>query len=184
MTEHWLPVVGFEKYYQVSDRGSVRSLPRSIVNRRGQQRHYKACVLRPGRIHYQNYLRVILQGGGVISTRLVHHLVLEAFTGPCPPGQETRHLNDRGDDNRLSNLAWGTRLDNRNDAIRNSAPPRRKGSKAAPNDAVKATIRRAHAEGVSQVRLAKQHGVNVHVVRDIVRNRPPTPYFLRSRVAG
>ncbi|QZE10566.1 hypothetical protein SEA_SCOOBYDOOBYDOO_251 [Mycobacterium phage ScoobyDoobyDoo] len=52
-------------------------------------------------------------------TRLVHRLVLEAFVGPCPPGMETRHLDDDPSNNRLSNLCWGTRLENTMDRVQN-----------------------------------------------------------------
>jgi hypothetical protein len=49
----------------------------------------------------------------------VHVLVLTAFVGPCPDGNEALHFNDIPDDNRLSNLRWGTRSQNNHDAIRN-----------------------------------------------------------------
>jgi hypothetical protein len=42
----------------------------------------------------------------------VHHLVLEAFVGPCPEGMECLHGDDIPDNNILSNLQWGTRLAN------------------------------------------------------------------------
>jgi len=49
----------------------------------------------------------------------VHQLVLLAFVGPCPEGEEVRHLNDVGNDNRLENLEYGTRKENLADAMRN-----------------------------------------------------------------
>jgi hypothetical protein len=42
----------------------------------------------------------------------VHQLVAEAFIGPCPLGQEVRHLNDDHDDNRLVNLEYGSHARN------------------------------------------------------------------------
>lgn len=45
----------------------------------------------------------------------VHRLILEAFDGPCPDGMEARHLNGNKLDNRLRNLAWGTRKENMQD---------------------------------------------------------------------
>src|SRR4051812_25002272 len=48
---------------------------------------------------------------------LVHHLILEAFVGPTPEGMECRHLNGERDDNRIANLAWGTRAENVADTI-------------------------------------------------------------------
>ena len=52
-------------------------------------------------------------------SRWVHHLVLEAFVGPCPPGLQCRHLNDVGTDNRLENLVWGTSSENAVDMVNN-----------------------------------------------------------------
>ncbi len=53
-------------------------------------------------------------------TRLVKvaRLVLEAFRGPCPRGHEVCHGNGTRIDDRLSNLRWGTRSDNVQDALR------------------------------------------------------------------
>jgi hypothetical protein len=42
----------------------------------------------------------------------VHTLVLEAFVGPRPPDLQCRHLNGNPADNRLTNLQWGTCLEN------------------------------------------------------------------------
>ena len=51
-------------------------------------------------------------------TRKVHHLVLEAFDGPCPEGMVCRHLNGNPADNRAENLKWGTEKENNEDKIR------------------------------------------------------------------
>ena len=48
----------------------------------------------------------------------VHHLVLLAFVGKCPYGQETRHMNGNPKDNRLVNLRWGTHKENMEDKKR------------------------------------------------------------------
>ena len=53
-------------------------------------------------------------------TRLVYHLVLEAFVGQRPDGTEARHLNDQPADDRLVNLKWGTSSENKQDLIRNT----------------------------------------------------------------
>jgi hypothetical protein len=49
----------------------------------------------------------------------VHRAVLLAFVGPPPHGQEARHLNGNPRDNRLQNLAWGTKQEQRADDRRN-----------------------------------------------------------------
>lgn len=50
-------------------------------------------------------------------TYLVHKLVLLAFVGPCPPGQQCRHLDGNPWNNNLSNLCWGTPQENGQDKI-------------------------------------------------------------------
>lgn len=108
MTEEWRPVVGFEGLYEVSDQGRVRSAPRPKT---------RGGLLRPGG-HRSGHLHVVLSRAGRVCTRQVHRLVLEAFTGPCPEGQECRHLNGDPADNRHVNLCWGTRSENVQDMIR------------------------------------------------------------------
>ena len=48
----------------------------------------------------------------------VHQLVLLAFVGPMPEGQLTRHLDGNPQNNVLSNLRYGTALENSQDAVR------------------------------------------------------------------
>lgn len=72
----------------------------------GTQRHgYKHVIL-----YSENGKRI---------TKKVHHAILETFVGPCPAGMESLHANDIHDDNRLSNLRWGTRAENMIDKVRN-----------------------------------------------------------------
>lgn len=47
--------------------------------------------------------------------RHIHTLVLEAFVGPCPEGLECRHLDGDAGNNRLTNLRWGSRMENQKD---------------------------------------------------------------------
>lgn len=97
--ETWRRVPGITGYL-VSDAGRVMSTRREQVR-----------ILRPGRLR-KGYLGVNLG-----RSYRVHRLVLEAFVGPCPEGQEARHLNGDPADNRLENLAWGTSSENKADMI-------------------------------------------------------------------
>lgn len=107
--EEWCPVIGEEGRYEVSSHGRVRSLTRFVPGRQGV---VQGRVLKP-RPTPTGYLRV----GIARRDRYIHHLVLEAFVGPCPDGMECCHNNgDRGD-NRPSNLRWDTRLGNCQDII-------------------------------------------------------------------
>lgn len=95
--EYWLPVVGYEGLYEVSDLGRVRS-PRKVL------------LPHVGR---NGYLTVGLSKQGWQRTLRVHRLVLEAFVGPCPQGMECLHHPDPDKaNNSLGNLRWGTRAEN------------------------------------------------------------------------
>lgn len=98
--ERWLPVVGFEGYYDVSNRGRVRSIYRPGVARTG--RVLKKKILPNG------YVQVSLSVNGKVSYRNVHRLVARAFRGPCPEGEEVLHGDDDRANNRLDNLSYGT----------------------------------------------------------------------------
>lgn len=110
--ERWLPILGYEGLYEVSDLGRVRSHIRRtnwlLKPRRSRDRNHR----NPG-------WTVALFKDGVRKNHLIHRLVLEAFVGPCPEGQEACHWNDDAADNRLANLRWDTHSANTQDKLRN-----------------------------------------------------------------
>lgn len=111
--ERWLPVVGYERHYEVSDLGRVRSLDR--VDR--LNRSHKGRVLKPG-VGHNGYPLVSLWSDGVGTSRTVHSLVAEAFIGPRPAGKDICHSTGNRNDPRLANLRYDTRAANLEDAKR------------------------------------------------------------------
>ncbi|WP_211339176.1 NUMOD4 motif-containing HNH endonuclease [Salana multivorans] len=111
--ETWLPVVGYEGLYEVSDRGRVRSLDRLSAAGAPQ----RGRVLRPS-IAKGGYPMVSLYRDRGRSTRTVHRLVLLAFVGPEPEGAEACHRDGNPTNNALPNLYWGTHSENMHDAVR------------------------------------------------------------------
>jgi NUMOD4 motif/HNH endonuclease len=111
----WKTIPGFSSY-QASDRGKIRSVPRTVGSRR------LAGVVLKARLNNSGYELVNLTGDdGIRQTRTVHSLVLEAFAGPCPDGCESLHANDNPTDNRWpENLSWGSKEANMADRMRNS----------------------------------------------------------------
>lgn len=110
--ERWLPAVGYDGY-EVSDLGRVRSLDR-VLPCAGRMRRHHGKVLTPSVMPKGGHLQV---GVGSNNRRYVHHLVMEAFVGPRPIGLEVRHRNGVPSDNRLSNLVYGTHIENAQDML-------------------------------------------------------------------
>ena len=105
----YVPIAGFEGLYEVSREGQVRSVRRTD----SLGRQVGGRPIQPHAVG-RGYLRATLYRGGKRYRKWVHHLVLEAFVGPQPVGQEALHLNDVPDDNRVENLRWGTPKENIN----------------------------------------------------------------------
>lgn len=122
--EQWRPIFGFEGLYEVSNTGRVRRLDGYVDypaknGRKGYVQFHPARELRPGPNGQSGHLRVNLSRNGRSVTKPIHVAVLESFVGPRPEGLEARHLDDDPTNNNLSNLAWGTRLENMLDRVRN-----------------------------------------------------------------
>ncbi|MFV8317080.1 NUMOD4 motif-containing HNH endonuclease [Mycobacterium sp. 23] len=123
MIENWKPVPEWEKLYEVSDLGNVRSLDRWVRNGGGGFL-YRGRLLQPS-VGKRGYLVVGLSDGAA-RTRAgvkVHRLVLAAFVGPLPDGMMGLHQNGNKLDNRLTNLRYGTNADNQYDSMRHGTHP-------------------------------------------------------------
>ena len=114
MSETWRTIPGFKGKYEVSDQGRVRSLDRWVFMRTKHGHSYVLWrlgrVLKPGRMKCNGHLSVVL--GRAVGSKTVHSLVMLAFVGLPPAGLEIRHLNGHPQDNRLVNIAYGTRSEN------------------------------------------------------------------------
>lgn len=118
MSENWLPVVGWEDLYEVSDLGRVRSLDR--IDAVGRLRRGRVIKAWPD---LKGYLRTQLSRSGKYKGVAVHRLVLEAFVGPPPEGQEALHGPAGVANNQLSNLRWGTHSENTYDSVNDGTHP-------------------------------------------------------------
>lgn len=121
--EQWLPVVGFEGLYEISDWGRVKSVERKVwfVNRWGQdtQRIVPERIRELSVNPNGGHLELTLHREGKRRHRFVHQLVLDAFVGPYPDGlDQVRHLDGDPTNNRLDNLRYGTAAENVADMLR------------------------------------------------------------------
>ena len=116
----WAWVPDYEGLYRVSDRGDAWSEPRATT--RGGLLKFTLSTT--------GYCWVTLTKDGEQARFAVHRLVLTAFAGPCPEGQEARHLDGNCLNNRWApgneketvaaggNLIWGTHSENIRDKHR------------------------------------------------------------------
>lgn len=126
-SEVWKDVAEYEGFYQVSNKGNVRSVERR--DSRGCRR--RGRVLKPG-YDGSGYPQVNMYQNGKLKTKKVHRLVADAFI-PNPKGfLEVNHKNENKTNNELSNLEWCTREYNINHGtlIERSAQTRSKKVKA------------------------------------------------------
>lgn len=117
-TEHWLPVVGYEGCYEVSDQGRARSVTRVVHLANGRSRVARGCVLKPYLHPKQRRFSVTLWRDNTSKNVLVARLVLSAFRGPAPDDADGCHNNGNSMDDRLVNLRWDSRHANVLDAVR------------------------------------------------------------------
>lgn len=108
MSEAWLPVVGYEGFYDVSDLGRVRTVRRTVACRAfgGQRTVYSKVIA--SCVNERGYLHACLCKGGIKKTKRIHVLVLEAFVGPRIAGMHACHNDGNPQNNRLENLRWDT----------------------------------------------------------------------------
>lgn len=114
--EEWRPVVGFEKFYNISNYGRFKALRR-------WQNHFTGNMWRNERILKGNrectgYIRYRIQNeAGKQRLYPASHLVADAFI-PKPENKlYIDHINTIRDDNRVCNLRWVTASENMHNPI-------------------------------------------------------------------
>lgn len=113
MKEVWRPVKGFEKWYEISNKGNLRSLTRKIERSNGVIMTVCGQNLKPTQ-RKDGYVHVALSVGvkGKRYTPKIHRLVAESFLPKIEGHNEVNHKNGIKHDNRVENLEWSTRSKN------------------------------------------------------------------------
>lgn len=115
----WLPIPGWEGWYEASDTGLIRSVTRTLTLSDGRVRTFYGQVLTPGTVGEYGHLGVNLHRQTDHRTCSVHRLVMLTFVGPCPDGMVVCHNDGDAANNRLSNLRYDTPRENTFDNVRN-----------------------------------------------------------------
>ena len=112
--EIWKDVSEYEGFYQVSNKGNVRSLDRRDL--RGHRRGGR--MLKP--IYDKGgYSRVDLCKNGVLKRKTIHRLVAETFLPNPNDLPQVNHRDEVKDNNNVENLEWCDARYNSNHGTRN-----------------------------------------------------------------
>ena len=112
--EKWLPVVGYEGLYEISDLGQVKSLARKVKAKTNVIRNVPTKIMRQI-VNKNGYMSVNLSGIGPQWRVSTHIILARAFLGPRPQGFEVAHEDGNRTNCRLSNLSYKTPLENMKD---------------------------------------------------------------------
>lgn len=104
--EEWRPVRGYEDYYEVSNYGNVRSIPRVTITKRGDIVNRKGKILTLFANKNTGYEQVMLTVHMKYKMCYVHRLVAEAFIDNPHNLRCVVHVNGDKLDNRVENLKW------------------------------------------------------------------------------
>lgn len=169
MSEVWRKIPGHYGI-QASSSGRLRSF---LVRNGARDKNGLPKLLKEPYILYQSrdsdeYRKVYISSRCIIG-RLgrhkltnfkVHRMVLLAFRGYPEPGQLTRHKNGNRKDNRISNLKWGTPIQNSRDMIRHQTKMFGENHPRAKLSLARATaIIRSMEHGDRPVTVARRFGI-------------------------
>jgi hypothetical protein len=163
--EVFKPVMGYKNYYEISNKGTIKSLPR-----RGRVglRIYGGSIMKP-ELEKDGYHKVMLQTTTHGRKRFfVHRLVAEAFLPNVKKLSSVNHKDGNKTNNCVENLEWISVRDNNRHAFStglnkyNNALPVLRGAKhnmakLADSDVIE--IRRKFLSGERIKNISLSHGI-------------------------
>lgn len=164
--EIWKEIAGLEGFYEVSNKGNVRSLDRIVDHQQGPMRR-RGQVMKQRIV--KGYFMVCLRKNGEAIYESIHRLVASAFCGGA--GDQVRHLDGNPLNNVDSNLLWGTAAENARDredhgrTSRGLSSPRRRVSEINMQK-----IKKLSLAGISGAEIGRALGMNKSRVYEIAKN--------------
>ena len=169
MQEIWKDIKGHEGYYQVSNKGRIRSVDRKAKIGNGNTRTVKGRIMKTD-LSNSGYLRVCGCRDCKKFKIDVHRAVAEAFIPNPEDNPQTNHKDGVKTNNHVDNLEWATRSENQRHAFKNGLKNMPKGS---THHASKLTeddvrdIKKYLEDGLTQSTIADYYGVASSVISRI-----------------
>jgi hypothetical protein len=156
--EIWRDIPNYEGYYQVSNKGNVRSLNRTV-----QRQGVVPCFVKGKTLVFLNrlgYFDVSISFNGLVKRVSVHRLVAIAFLDNPLNKPFINHINGRRNDNRVKNLEWCTAKENSEHAVKIGLM-KRKGEYHP--------LSKLNNELVLKIREMASEGISCHKIADTLK---------------
>lgn len=117
----------------------------------------------------KNYRVVCINTGKSIRPIGIHRIVMDAFIGPPPVGHQVRHLDNDPSNNNISNLAYGTVMENSHDRMQAGhyyTGGRHHNAKLTDDQAEE--IKRLRKQKLKVKVLANQFSVSIATIESII----------------
>lgn len=172
MQETWLPVIGYEGLYEVSNKGNFRSLDRIVPHNKGKLlRKMKGKILvktkdKQGR----NY--VTFSKSGKTSKVRIHLIVAKHFLGENPNNLEVCHNDGDSSNNCVTNLRYDTHKQNMEDMVTHGKSQRgeKNWNAVATVDQVM-KVKELRAQGLYYKDICAQTGLSFCLVAKVCQGR-------------
>ena len=168
--EKWKDIQNYVGYYQVSDRGRIRSVGRFVENKNnGVVRYFKGRILKHSLNRY-GYPVVNLSKNNITKKFLVHRLLGKEFLPTFKEGLQVNHKDGVKTNNVLENLEMVSNIDNIRHAHKTGLV-KRYGKKLNENDVLEIRKRYALDSNITHQILADEYGVSDVSISKLLSNK-------------
>ena len=169
----WRDIKGYENFYQINDKGQVKSLKRTVYRSyKGKDSYYtiKESMLRPD--IKNGYFYVALCKNSKIKHHYIHRLVAEYFVANPENKTCVNHIDSNRLNNSIENLEWVTYRENSIHGVKYGNVPigeKCKNSKLSEKDVLE--IRDMYIFGFKKTWLSEIYSISFSAIDLIVRNK-------------
>jgi len=169
IVEVWKDVVGFEKQYQVSSFGNVRSKDRTRLAKAGSIAPLKGRI-RKCKVSKTGYITTSFCKDAAKTHPSVHRLVAIAFIPNLENKETVNHIDGIKVNNNVYNLEWSTHTEQMNHAVKNDLLEVRGGHKFSPTFK-KEIYDFFYSSDISITKTAEKFGISERTIGRIVKGQ-------------